>query len=135
MRLSSGTKGFTLLEVLIVIIILAVLAGLAIPAYQGAIEKSRAQEALTSLAAARESMIRYFAINGTYATATFTAGPNSLDYNPNTAVGGQTLLFTYTLPVQTANTFTIRARRSALTATDYVEISEAGVVTKSGVYS
>ena len=132
MKILRNSKGFTLLEVLIVLVILAVLAGLAIPAYNAAIEKSRSQEALQGLAAAREAMVRYHAVNGTYVGAAYGVG--AMDYNPNTAVGGQVPIFTYTIPATAANTYTLRATRTALTAADYVEINQAGTVVRNGVY-
>ena len=126
-------KGFTLLEILIVLVILAVLAGLAIPAYQAAVEKSRSQEAITALTAVREAMIRYHAVNNTYTGAALGVG--AMDYNPNVAVGGQTILFTYVLSNLAANTFTCTATRTALTAADTVAINQAGTVTRGGVYA
>lgn len=132
-KIRTNAKGFTLLEVLIVLVILAVLAGLAVPAYQSAVEKSRSQEAITALTAVRESMVRYFAVNGTYATATFAAGVNSLDYNPNTVVGGQTLIFTYAITAQAANTFTITATRQG-GPVGTITVNEAGTIGRTGVY-
>jgi len=66
MILKRNTKGFTLMEVLIVVIVLAVLAGLAVPMYSSSVEKSRKAEALATLAALRQSEIRFFAQNNTY---------------------------------------------------------------------
>jgi len=139
--LSRATKGFTLLEVLIVLVILAVLAGLAIPAYNGAVEKSRAQEALTALTAVRESMIRYHAVNSTYVGAIYPPGANALDYNPNTVVGGQALLFAYGVPTGlTATTFSVTATRIAKAGAPVpagggtVSVDQAGTVTKTGCY-
>lgn len=131
----NNKRGFTLIEVLVVVVILGVLAGLALPVYQGQVEKSRAAEALAQLDAMRSSMIRYFSQNGTYATATLGAGAaTDLDYNPNVGQAGQTILFTYTIQAQAAGTFTLRARRTALAATDFIEINQAGTVVRSGVY-
>ena len=105
-----NSKGFTLIEILIVIIILAVLAGLAIPMYRGTVEKARKAEALSVLSSMRQSELRYFAANNAY-TATLA----SLDYNPTTAdTSGQTVHFTYTLPAATATTFTATATRNAV---------------------
>jgi prepilin-type N-terminal cleavage/methylation domain-containing protein len=132
LNLRKNKKGFTLLEILIVLVILAVLAGLAIPAYQSAVEKSRAQEALSGLAAARESCMRYFAVNNTYVGI-----PNNLatvvDYDPNVAVGGQTLIFSYAASNQAANTITITATRQG-GPVGTISINQAGVVVRTGVY-
>ena len=48
MRLQN-TKAFTLVEIMIVIVILAIVAGMAIPAYNGTVERSRENEAVTNL--------------------------------------------------------------------------------------
>jgi len=53
-------NGFTLLELLIVVIIIGILASMAIPQYQKVIRKAKAAEALTNLAALRCSMDRYW---------------------------------------------------------------------------
>lgn len=62
-------RGFTLIELMIVIAIVAILAGIGVPAYQNQVKKSKrsdAQAALLSFAAAME---RYYTLNGTYAKA------------------------------------------------------------------
>ena len=137
-KLLRNEKGFTLLEILIVIIIIGVLAGLAIPAYQAAVEKSRAQEALTSLAATRQSLIRYGATtNSDFTNATFTVNQaGTLDYNPNTVSGGQTLIFSYALSGLAQNTFTITATRvgGGAAAGSTIALNQAGTITRTGVY-
>ncbi len=102
------TKGFTLLEVLIVLVILAVLAGLAVPAYTSAVEKSRKQEALTSLGAVRAAQQRYFSAYNTYAAA-FA----SLDFDPTLAVTGNVTHFAFTLGGGAGATYTATATRNA----------------------
>ena len=47
-----GTRGFTLVEVMIALVVVAVLAMIAVPAYQDSIRKSRRSEAFTALAEA-----------------------------------------------------------------------------------
>lgn len=63
-------KGFTLIEVMIVVVIVAILATVAIPSYQDSVRKTRradAKEALTRIAALQE---RYFFTNNSYGTLT-----------------------------------------------------------------
>lgn len=118
-------KGFTLLEILIVLIILGVIAGIAVPAFQGQIEKGRAQEAYRNIAMVKESLVRYYSQRepATYTGATMpVAGCNgatglvpnqTLDFNPNCVTTGVTY-FDYTLnPAPAGATFGIRATRKA----------------------
>ena len=52
-------SGFTLLELLMVVIIIAILAAVALPQYLRVVERSRAAEALTMLAAIRGAELRF----------------------------------------------------------------------------
>jgi prepilin-type N-terminal cleavage/methylation domain-containing protein len=64
------TRGFTLLELLMVVIIIAILASIALPQYIKASERSRSAEAIQTLGAIRSSQVRYRAQNsgGNYTT-------------------------------------------------------------------
>ncbi len=53
-------KGFTLIELMIVIIILAVLVAIALPIYVKAIERSKQTEAVANLGMIRDSEQRYY---------------------------------------------------------------------------
>jgi prepilin-type N-terminal cleavage/methylation domain-containing protein len=53
-------KGFTLIEVLIVIIIIGILAAIALPQYVSTLEKARSAEALGALGSMRSAMDRYW---------------------------------------------------------------------------
>ena len=59
----SDKRGFTLLELLMVVIIIAILASIALPQYINATERARASEALQLLGALRSSELRYAAQN------------------------------------------------------------------------
>jgi prepilin-type N-terminal cleavage/methylation domain-containing protein len=131
---SGNQKGFTLIEILIVIIIVGVLAGLAVPVYQAQVVRAYRQEALQTMGTTRESLMRYFAQNnGTYVGADITAAGCNLDYCPNAAAaGGQTRYFTYTLGNLGAATFTLTATGNGTgngpTAAQNVTLNQAGTV-------
>ena len=89
-------RGFTLMEVMIVVVILGVIASLAIPNYSVAIENNRKQEALRVLLAAREAEMRFAALNNN----AFSAGWAALDYDATDTAddpAGMVRHFTYAL--------------------------------------
>jgi type IV pilus assembly protein PilA len=101
-------KGFTLLEVLIVVIIIGILAAIALPQYTTTIEKSRSGEAATNVGSLRTSIDRYWYQNGS-----FPASIDDLDIdNPNLVTNR---LFNYTIAdvgtsAETRN-YTVKAER------------------------
>lgn len=56
-------KGFTLIEMLVVVLIVGILAAIALPQYEAAIEKSRVSEALVVMKALSDAEQRYFQAN------------------------------------------------------------------------
>ena len=59
-----NTKAFTLIELLVVILIIGILAAMALPQYQKAVEKSRAAQALVALKSVYQSNLAYYLENG-----------------------------------------------------------------------
>ena len=120
------TKGFTLMEILIVLIILGVMAGLAIPILQGNVARGYRQEALQHLETTRGQATQFFAQNTTYVGMAFPV----VGYDPNAAIGGQTVNFAYVLGGLAAGTYTVTATCNAglPCAGQTVTINQAGVV-------
>ena len=95
----STIAGFTLIELMIVVVIVAILASIAVPAYTSSVRKSRRTEAKTAITdfAAREE--RLYATQNVYST-----DPGALGY---TAAGGS-------WPVSTGSYYQIQAPTTTL---------------------
>lgn len=63
----SSERGFTVIELLVVLIIIGMLLAIAVPSYIGFRERAANNEAKTSLRSALPAAEAYFADNGTYA--------------------------------------------------------------------
>lgn len=67
---STAKRGFTLIELMIVVAIVAVLAAIAYPSYQEQIKRSRRADAKTVVMENAQFMERFYTQNGTYLNAT-----------------------------------------------------------------
>jgi len=106
-------KGFTLLEVLIVVIIIGILVAIALPQYTTTLEKSKSAEAVTNVGSLKAAVDRYWYQNNE--TDPTNTDPDKLDIdNPNNVVGK---LYTYSISANTSSattrTYTILATRSS----------------------
>jgi type IV pilus assembly protein PilE len=90
-------KGFTLIEVMIVVAIIGILAAIAMPAYTDYVKRGKAAEATSNLANLRVQMEQYFQDNRTY-------------IGGSCAPGSGDVYFAYACaPVATATTYTLTA--------------------------
>lgn len=72
-------KGFTLLELIIVVIIIGVLAGIAIPQYLNAVERAKVAKAKANLMMVSQAEKMYQANESTYTVVTDAASAALLD--------------------------------------------------------
>ncbi|MDQ6680072.1 MAG: prepilin-type N-terminal cleavage/methylation domain-containing protein [Pseudomonadota bacterium] len=75
------SRGFTLIELMITVAIVAILAAIAVPSYSDYIRRGRLTEGLSALAAQRVKMEQFFQDNRTYVGA---CQPNTVAPNPAT---------------------------------------------------
>ncbi len=66
---TRNRRGFTLVELAVVIVIIGVLAAFGVPKFLTSVEKSKASEAFNYLSAIQSAQERYLAQNGVYASA------------------------------------------------------------------
>lgn len=99
--LHKNTRGFTLIELMIVVAIAAILAAIAYPAYNDSVRKSRRADAISVLTEAQNHLERFYTENGRYdqdtgGTAyTLPTGMSSSPRNSSTTF--------YTIAVSTLN--------------------------------
>lgn len=78
--MKTKQKGFTLIELMIVIVIVGILAMIALPAYQDYARKSRRADVLTKLMDAQLLQEKWRANNLKYATTAASVGAPSSDF-------------------------------------------------------
>ena len=99
-----NSKGFTLIELMIVVAIVGILAALAIPAYQDYMVRARVAEVVHGMAKDKSSISEYYSSMGTMPTQAqsgidLNAAQSSYLTAANTLTGGgtATATMTYTL--------------------------------------
>lgn len=114
-------KGFTLIELMIVVAVIGILASIALPAYGDYVLRSKLTEAMTQLASMRVKLEQYYQDNRTY-----VGGCPAV---------GDAKYFIYACPTLTASTFQATATGVATQGTGgfVYTIDQSNAKTTSGV--
>ena len=105
---SNRRQGFTLLELLVIVVVLAVLSAIAIPNFTRAVERARVQDVEATLSAIFQSERLFELDNGTFGTlGALIAGNYVTDPDP----GNSNPDFNFAIAAA-ATTFTVTATRT-----------------------
>ena len=126
------SRGFTLIEVMIVVLVIAVLAAIAYPNYENAVLKSKRGQVKGDLVELAQRYERWHTMNNTYA-GFWASLPAAQKVSPRDASGAAV---TYNIgSVEAANTFTLTAtpqnRQIRDTRCGTLTLNQAGAKTKA----
>lgn len=136
-------RGFTLIELMITVAIVAILAAVALPAYNDYILRSKLQEASTNLSQLRVKMEQFYQDNRTFVGGPCTPGTGvQIKYFNFTCAAGTPTLTAYTLQAVgipgtdlEGLTFTINeANTRATTVTSGSTIANKGYTGNTGCW-
>jgi type IV pilus assembly protein PilE len=119
----KSQKAFTLIELMIVVAIIGILAGVAYPSYQNSITNSRRADTKGALMGLANAMERHFTENNTYlgaagtnATPADTGAPRI--FATQSPVDGGTPYYNLTISAATSTSYTLRATPIGTQAND-----------------
>ncbi len=118
----TRSRGFTLIELMIVLVIVAILTAIAYPSYTQHVVKTRRADGQSALMHAYALMERYYAENNTFATATINTGTAATDIISGGPTNGQEPspegFYNISIQAQNANSFTLQAVPTGTQATE-----------------
>lgn len=123
------SKGFTLIEVMIVVAIIGILSAVAYPAYQDYIIRSKIPDATSYLSSNQVKMEQWFQDQRSYKNAAGNCGATAASY---TLPAGY---FTFTCAAGSDTTYTITATGSGQMNGFVYTVDQAGVRQTTGVPS
>lgn len=132
------SRGFTLIEAMIVVAVVAVLAGVAYPSYQRQIMKVRRSDAHESLMKAAALQEQFYMDNKRYATKMSELGSVDTSGNPTDSPLSRERYYTVTVSASTATTFKVQAApvstgpQAKDTYCDKLTLDEQGKKDKTG---
>lgn len=129
--------GFTLIELMITVAIVAILAAIAYPSYQEHVSKSRRADAKGAMLGFATAMERHYTSTGSYLGAAIGGGDKGAPtiFATEAPVDGSAKYYNLTIFDATASSYTLQATPKNAQAGDLcgnLSITHAGVKTYSG---
>jgi type IV pilus assembly protein PilE len=87
----TTSRGFTLIELMITVVVIGILAGIAYPSFMDSIRKSRRAEAFNALATVQQAQERWRGNNAAYASDLAASAPAGLGLATGTPGGHYTI--------------------------------------------
>ncbi|MCF6217268.1 MAG: prepilin-type N-terminal cleavage/methylation domain-containing protein [Gammaproteobacteria bacterium] len=112
MRSVQYQQGFTLIELMVSVAIVAIIASIAYPAYTDSVIKSGRADATTALLQLQMDQEKHRANNPTYATAVTGGGANGLSWSSDVTEKGY-----YTIAISAADAASFTATATVVTGT------------------
>lgn len=123
----KAQKGFTLVELMIVVAIIGILSAIAYPAYNDYVTRGKLTEATSALSDGRVKMEQFFQDNRTYVPTAPQTGPNGCPL----AIPAATASFTYACSGLSATAYLITATGIGNLATYSYTINETNTKTST----
>jgi type IV pilus assembly protein PilE len=80
MKIVKVQKGFTLMELMMVVAIIGILAGIALPSYQDYVKKAKLAEGTSALADLRIKMEQFYQDNRSYVNGPCVTAPDTANF-------------------------------------------------------
>ena len=138
LTLRTRNRGFTLIELMVVLAIVGILVAVAYPSYQSQMVRTRRTDAEAALTGLANALERFYLANNTYIGATANADGTGTPtiYATKSPIDGTTKFYDLTISACAQNTYTLRATPVAggPQANDgNLELTSAGAKTRGGV--
>lgn len=128
-------RGFTLIELMIVVAVVAILAAIAYPSYQEYVRKARRAQAKADLVELAQMAERFHTVNNTYDGFEKSASGDKLPIAQSPREAGATAHYTIAMGTHTQSTFTFTASAASEAQKKdkcgNLGINQAGVKTNS----